>query len=350
MLDLRFFKGFKSATIGEILENVPMFNVDPAYLGVEIRGVATLSSAGLNDIAFLSNAKYKSDLQATKAGAVLVQEAHAEFVPKGTAPLICPHVLIAYARILDYLYPSENFESKIGNLVKISNLAKLPEECVVGDFVTIGDNVRIGQRVKIGSNVVIGDGVVVGDGSRIGDNVTISHAVLGKNVVINSGARIGESGFGMIPLSNEVCYIKQLGRVIIGDNVRIGANTTIDRGSLEDTEIGANTIIDNLVQIGHNVKIGSCSIIVSQVGIAGSTRVGDHSVLAGQVGVAGHLVIGNNVTIAAKSGVAGNIPDGSVYAGIPAKDARLWRRESALLKSIAANREQKLKKATAGGE
>lgn len=338
MLDLRFFKKLRVVTLGELQEKIGIFKLDKKFCDVEISGVETLEKAGPGDLAFFSNVKYKDVLSKTKASAVLVNEAALKFVPESVVPLVCGHALIAYAKILDYLYPNENFETKISSLVKISNLTKLPEECVVGDFVTIGDNVSIGTKVKIGSNVVIGDGVVIGENSSIGDNVTLSHCILGKNVVINSGARIGESGFGIIPLPNEVCYIKQLGRVVIGDNVRIGANTTIDRGTLEDTEIGRNTIIDNLVQIGHNVKIGECSILVSQVGVAGSTRIGNSSVLAGQVGVAGHLVIGNNVTIAAKSGVAASIPDGSVYAGIPARDAMEWRREVAMLKRAVKNR------------
>lgn len=338
MLDMRFFKKFNAVTIGELHANVPLFDVSEKFYNVEIKNVETLAKAGPGDLSFFSNRKYKDDLVNTRASAVLVSEQWVQFVPESVAPLICKHALIAYAKILDYMYPNENFQAKIGSLVKISNLTKLPEECVVGDFVKIGDNVTIGNRVKIGSNVVIGDGVVIGENSTIGDNVTLSHCILGKNVVVNSGARIGESGFGIIPLKDDVCYIKQLGRVVIGDNVRIGANSTIDRGTLDDTEIGRNTIIDNLVQIGHNVKIGEEAIIVSQVGIAGSTRVGNRSVLAGQVGVAGHLVIGNNVTIAAKSGVAGNIPDGAVYAGIPAKDAGLWRREVALMKNLVRNR------------
>lgn len=338
MLDLRFFKKLKVVTIGELVENTHVFKVDPKYYDTVINGIATLCNANIGDLAFFSNVKYKDDLINTKATAVLVTEDASKFVPTSAIPLISENALLAYAKVLDYMYPNEHFESKIGSLVKISNLTKLPDECIVGDFVSIGDNVSIGNRVRIGSNVVIGDGVVIGDNSYIGDNVTLSHCILGQNVVINSGARIGESGFGIIPLQNSVCYIKQLGRVVVGDNVRIGANTTIDRGALEDTTIGNNTIIDNLVQVGHNVKIGEGCILVSQVGIAGSTKIGNRAVLAGQVGVAGHLVIGNNVTIAAKSGVAASIPDGAVYAGIPAKDINIWRREVALLKNMVKNR------------
>lgn len=338
MLDSRFFKKFNKVTVKDLLNNVPMFSVDEEYLDIQISNVETLKNANKGDLAFLSNKKYKDDLLNTKASAVIVNKEFKEYVPSGTAALVADHVLIVYAKILDYIYPKENFESKIGDLVKISNLTKIPEKCKIGNFVSIGENVKIGDMVTIGSNVVIKDGVEIGDNCNIGDNVTIGNSIIGNNVVINSGARIGESGFGIIPLKNEVCYIKQLGRVIIGNNVRIGSNTTIDRGSLDDTVIGNNTIIDNLVQIGHNVKIGECCIIVSQVGIAGSTLIGNNSVLAGQVGVAGHIVIGNNVTIAAKSGVASSIPDGSVYAGIPAKDAVLWRKESALLKNLVKNR------------
>jgi len=206
------------------------------------------------------------------------------------------------------------------------------------EFIPSHSKVKIGNNVWLGENVTILKGVEIGDNTTIGDSVSISHAIIGNNVIINSGARIGESGFGILPTKTGLKYIKQLGRVIISDNVRIGANTTIDRGSINDTFIGKGTIIDNLVQIGHNVKIGEHSVIVSQVGISGSTEIGNCSTLAGQVGVAGHLKIGNNVTIAAKSGVTNDIPDGAIYGGFPAIDIKMWRKQVATLNIMTKNR------------
>jgi UDP-3-O-[3-hydroxymyristoyl] glucosamine N-acyltransferase len=174
--------------------------------------------------------------------------------------------------------------------------------------------------------------------------VVISHSIIGNNVLINSGTCIGESGFGIIPTGKEMVYIRQLGRVIVGDRVRIGANVTIDRGSIDDTIIGNDTIIDNLVQIAHNVHIGDRSILVAQVGIAGSTKIGNDVVLAGQVGVSGHIEIGDGAIAAAKSGIASSVEAGKIVGGIPAVDVNTWKRQAAFLKmSVTQKKSNSLK-------
>lgn len=338
MLDSRFYKNFKAMTIKEILD-VSSLKTDPeTNLDTVICNIATLHDAKQNDLSFFHNVRYKEDLKRTNATAVIVSPEFKDLCPKSTIALVSNFPLLDFVNVVDAMYPTDEFKTKISSLVKISNLAKLSSDCEIGDFVSIGDNVKIGNKVKIGNNVTIRDGVEIGDNTVIGDSVSISHAIIGKDVIINSGARIGESGFGILPTKTGLRYIKQLGRVIISDNVRIGANTTIDRGSINDTFIGKGTIIDNLVQIGHNVKIGEHSVIVSQVGISGSTEVGNGTTLAGQVGVAGHLKIGNNVTIAAKSGVTNDIPDGSIYGGFPAIDIKMWRKQVATLNIITKNR------------
>jgi len=340
MLDSRFYKQFKAMTIKDILE-VSSLKVTPgANLDTVISSIATLKDAKEGELSFFHNKKYKSDLAGTNASAVIVPEEFKDLCPAKTIALISAAPLMDFVNVVDTMYPTEEFKSQISSLVKISNLARLSSDCEIGDFVSIGDNVKIGHHVKIGNNVTIRDGVEIGDNTVIGDSVSISHSIIGKNVIINSGARIGESGFGILPTKTGLKYIKQLGRVIICDNVRIGANTTIDRGSINDTFIGKGTIIDNLVQIGHNVKIGEHSVIVSQVGISGSTEIGSGTTLAGQVGVAGHLKIGNNVTIAGKSGVTNDIPDGSIYGGFPAIDVKLWRKQVATLNIMTKNRKK----------
>jgi UDP-3-O-[3-hydroxymyristoyl] glucosamine N-acyltransferase len=196
----------------------------------------------------------------------------------------------------------------------------------------VGENVTIGAHGRIGAMVVIGDGVQIGRHVRIGPHASLSHALVGDRVYIYPGVRIGQDGFGFAVTPDGFFTVPQLGRVVIEDDVEIGANSTIDRGALEDTVIGAGTRIDNLVQIGHNVRIGRSCVIVAQVGISGSVILEDHVVLAGQVGVAGHLRIGTGSRIGAKSGVIADVPPRSELAGAPAQPAKTFFRELATIR------------------
>lgn len=330
MIDRRFFGEIKKIKASE-LAVICGFKI-VGGVDFEISSVATLKHATEKDLSFFGNKKYKEDLKNTMAGAVIITEADVPSLPENTMALVTQNVMIGYAKALQVLcYPEEHL-SHICQTAVVSETAKIGANCYIGDYVKIGDDVEIGNNVVIENNTVIEKGCKIGDNGLIRNNVTISHSIIGKNVIINSGARIGESGFGIIPTGREMVYVKQLGRVIIGDRVRIGSNTTIDRGSIEDTEIGSDTIIDNLVQIAHNVKIGERSILVSQVGIAGSSKIGNGVILAGQVGVAGHLEIGDGVMAAAKSGIASSIEAGKIVGGIPAVDAGIWKRQAAFLK------------------
>jgi UDP-3-O-[3-hydroxymyristoyl] glucosamine N-acyltransferase len=246
--------------------------------------------------------------------------------------LVCPNAMVGYANALDVLYPRKEHKSRICATAIIHKSAKLGIGCSIGERVIIEENVVIGDDVIVGHGCVIERNCKIGNGVRIGNNVSISHSIIGNSVLINSGTCIGESGFGIIPSEKKMVYIRQLGRVIIGDRVRIGANTTIDRGSIEDTAIGNDTIIDNLVQIAHNVCIGKRSILVAQVGIAGSAKIGNDVILAGQVGVCGHIEIGDGVIASAKSGIASSVSAGKTVGGIPAVDVDTWRRQVAFLK------------------
>lgn len=330
MIDNRFFKEIKKVKISELAVVCGLKIVGNGDF--EISSVATLKHATEKDLSFFSNKRYKNDLKNTKAGAVIISEADLSDLPKNIIALVSPNVMISYAKALSVLcYPDDQI-AHICQTAVISDTAKVGKNCYIGDYVKIEDDVEIGDNVVIGSNTVIEKGCKIGDNGLIRNNVTISHSIIGSNVIINSGARIGESGFGIIPTGNGMVYIKQLGRVIIGDRVRVGSNTTIDRGSIEDTVIGNDTIIDNLVQIAHNVTIGDKSILVSQVGIAGSSKIGNGVILAGQVGVAGHIEIGDGSIAAAKSGIASSIEPGKVVGGIPAVDAGIWKRQAAFLK------------------
>lgn len=343
MIDKRFFPKTKKIKISELAVICDLKIIagngggdgapDLDNRDFEIADVATLQSAKPNELSFFGNRKYLEELKNTQAGAVILPESAIEYLPKSSIGLITSgNPMLNYGRALDVLYPEEGYVHHISSRAKIHESAKIGKNCYIGDNVYIGEDVEIGDDVIVGTNSIIGRGCIVGAGSRIRSNVTISHTIMGEHAIINSGARIGESGFGIIPAGDKMMYIKQLGRVIIGNRVRIGANTTIDRGSVEDTMIGDDTIIDNLVQIGHNVHIGKMCIIVAQVGIAGSTKIGDGVVLAGQVGIAGHVKIGDGVVAAAKSGIAGDIAAGQIVGGIPAVDVNIWKRQAAFLK------------------
>lgn len=302
---------------------------------VVIRNVATLEKATSGCLTFFSNPKYLNMLDKTRADVIVVSQEYSNVRVSGTL-IVCKNAMIGYAKILQKLYPEVIDEVFIDDTACISQSVVVPKSCSIGRFACIQDGVILGENVKIGAHSIIYNNVHIGANTVVGDSVSLSHSYVGNNCNIHCGARIGQSGFGILNsgIDKGILPIKQLGRVIIGDYVRIGANTTIDRGSIDDTVIGDCTIIDNLVQIGHNVKIGRNCVIVSQVGIAGSTEIGDMVTIGGQVGIAGHIKIGNRVMVAAKSGISNNISDGSIVGGIPAMEIGAWRRQVATLRRL----------------
>ncbi|MDR2723710.1 MAG: UDP-3-O-(3-hydroxymyristoyl)glucosamine N-acyltransferase [Holosporaceae bacterium] len=304
----------------------------------QIYGIATLENASEKDLSFFGNKKYLHALRKTTAGVVIITENNISDLPAGVIGLVYPNVMIGYANALNILYPASERSPLISATARIHKSARIGTGCDIGEYVIIEENVEIGNDVVIGHNCVIEKNCRIGNGGRIRNNVTISHSIIGNNVLINSGACIGESGFGIIPTGSEMIYVQQLGRVIIGDGVRIGANTTVDRGSIGDTIIDNNTIIDNLVQVAHNVCIGERSVLVAQVGIAGSTKIGNDVVIAGQVGVSGHIEIGDGAIVTAKSGIASSIDAGKIVGGIPAVDVDIWRRQVAFLKMAVSRK------------
>ena len=342
-MDSRFFGNLKKVNVKE-LAVICEFKIAGSDRDFEISGISTLNNAKNTELAFFGNKKYRADFKNTKAGAVIITEKNIEDLPEGTIGLVCANVMIGYARALEILCYPETHLSHVCASARVHESAEIGKDCYIGEGVIIEENVKIGENSVIGHHSVIQKGCVIGKNARIGNNVSISHSIIGENVIINSGARLGESGFGIIPSASGMVYVKQIGRVLIGNNVRIGANTTIDRGSVEDTTIGNDTIIDNLVQLGHNVSIGEKSIIVAQVGIAGSTKIGNGVVLAGQVGVAGHIEIGDGVMAAAKSGIAASIEPGQIVGGIPAVEAHTWKRQVSFLRSAVTKKHTEEKK------
>jgi UDP-3-O-[3-hydroxymyristoyl] glucosamine N-acyltransferase len=288
-----------------------------------ITGVAPLDRAGPADLSFLASPKYLKLTGSTAAGLLLVSRALAERCVGITPRVIVDDVHRALARILPALYPEAAPEPGIHPLADVAADASLGEDITVGPYAVIGAAAVLGARVRVGAHVVIGTACDVGDDVVLHAHVTLYPRVrIGARSILHSGVRVGVDGYGYAFADGVHHKVPQVGECVIGEDVEIGANTTIDRGSVGATEIGNGVKIDNLVHIAHNVRIGEHSLIIAQVGIAGSTTVGSYVTLAGQAGIPGHVTIGDRATIAAQAGVFGDVPAGETYSGYPARPHR----------------------------
>ena len=340
MSDPIFFTAAGGLTLADVAAVAGATLPEGADPDFRLDGAAPLESAGPSELAYMDNARYGDALAATRAGACLVSPRFAARCPAGTVSLISRDPYRAYAVLLgrlhpDALRPGSQFGARgIAPGAHVHPDARLEEGVAVDPGAVIGPGAEIGTGTVIGPNAVIGPGVRIGRDCAIGAGTTLSHALLGNRVIVHPGARLGQDGFGF---AMGVSHLKvpQIGRVIVQDDVEIGANTTIDRGASRDTVIGEGTKIDNLVQIAHNVVIGRHCVIVSGVGISGSTTLEDYVVLGGQVGVVGHLRIGRGSQIAGSSNVNRDVPPGSRWGGTPAKPVRAWFRELTTLARLA---------------
>ena len=305
-----------------------------------IEDVARLEDAGPDDISFLDNPHYLDALAATAAGACIVSSRHADAAPDGTALLIAEEPYKTYAKVARAFYPAVPAVAGRAASAVVDATATLGAGCSIAAGAVIEAEAELGARCSVGANAVVGRAVRIGDDAIVGACVSLSHCTIGDRVTIHPGVRIGQDGFGFAPDPRGHVKVPQLGSVIVGDDVEIGANTTIDRGSAADTVIGAGTWIDNLVQIAHNVRLGRGCVIVACAGIAGSTWLGDHVTVGGGTGIGGHLRIGDGAMIAGMSGVIKDIPPGAQYGGCPAVPIRDWHRQTVELKRIAAMRGQ----------
>jgi UDP-3-O-[3-hydroxymyristoyl] glucosamine N-acyltransferase len=310
-----------------------------AAAGRLIEDVAPLETAGPRDVTFFDNRKYTDAFTRSRAAAAFVDERATDKAPRGMALLVSREPYKAFARAARAFYPESEPRPGRAPSAIIDPTATVPADCEIGPYVVIEAGARIGARCRIGPNTVIAAAVELGDDCRIAANVTLSHCLIGSRVVLHPGVRIGQAGFGFALDPNGPVKVPQLGRVIIGDDVDIGANTTIDRGSGHDTVIGSGTMIDNLVQIGHNVAIGRGCVLSGQVGISGSTRLGDFVMAGGQVGLAGHLTIGSGARIAAKSGLMRDVAAGETVGGNPAVPMRLFMKQVAILQRLARKKD-----------
>jgi UDP-3-O-[3-hydroxymyristoyl] glucosamine N-acyltransferase len=289
----------------------------------EITGVAPLDRAGPADLSFLADAKYLKQLEGTAAGLLLVSRSLLPRCTVAVPRLVVEDAHRALAVLLPALYPEAGAESGIHGTAVIGRGVQLGGGAFVGPYAVIGADAVIGERARIGPHCVVGEAAEVGDDVVLHDHVTLYPRVrVGPRSILHSGVRVGVDGFGYAFSGGAHRKVPQVGGCVIGADVEIGANTTIDRGSVGATEIGDGVKIDNLVHIGHNVRIGDHSLIIAQVGIAGSTTVGQYVTLAGQAGIPGHIAIGDRATVAAQAGVFGDVPAGATYSGYPARPHR----------------------------
>ena len=299
-----------------------------------LTGIAPLHAAEPDQVSFLDNRKYTKALEATRAGAVIVHPDMAPLVPPATVPIVTTDPHAAWARAAALFFPVPPAQPGIHPAAIVSPDASVDPTAEIGPLAVVGARAQIGPRCRVAPLAVIGEGVMLGRDCRIGAHASLSHAIVGDRVVIYPGARIGQDGFGFAMTSEGFISVPQLGLVVIEDDVEIGANTTIDRGSLRDTIVGAGTRVDNLVQIGHNVQIGRCCVIVAQVGISGSTTLEDFVMLGGQAGLVGHVRIGTRARVGAQAGVTNDVPAGADYLGSPAEPMRAFLKGVATLRRL----------------
>jgi len=291
--------------------------------GTTVSGVAPLDRAGPGDISFVAQPRYAPLFRDTRAGVVLIVADLADS-PSGVLSRVVvakPHD--ALMQLLPKFYPELERAPSIHPTARVGRGARIGSDVTLDEYAVVGPGASLGDGVWIGAHAVIGEGARVGERSRIYPNVTVYAGTdIGARVRVRSGAVLGSDGFGYVFRGGEHAKISHVGRCIIGDDVEIGANTTVDRGSIDDTVIGAGTKIDNLVQIGHNVRIGRLCLIMAQVGIAGSAHIEDGCVLAGQAGIGGHITIGAGARIGGQAGVFGDVPPGESWSGYPARPHR----------------------------
>lgn len=342
MADSRFYDNTGALTLARIAE-ITGGRIATGASGDLIADVAALDHAHPGQLSYCEGIKFKGALQRARASAVLVPEAMLTFVPATTAAIVCAHPALGLAKVAHVLYPNpSHFWSKDKPpIAPIAPSARVGEGTIIAPNVFLGEDVEIGNDCIVAFGAVIGRGVRIGHNASIGPHVSISHALIGDRCIIHGGTRIGQDGFGYIGGPGGRFKIPQLGRVIIQDDVEIGANTTIDRGAFDDTIIGEGSKIDNLIQLGHNTRLGRGCVIAAQAGFSGSITLGDGVALGGQVGIADHVKIGSGAYIAAKSGVTRSLEGGQVYGGFPAKPVKQWRREVAAVSRLAKGKRTK---------
>jgi len=307
----------------------------PSAGDIEIESAAGLDQAGPGQVTFLSNPRYTSRVKTTRASAIYVGE-DVEVARDDIALLRAKDPYLAFTRAMIVFHPGQDFESYWDPTAVIDSSTRIPKEVFIDAHVAIGKNVVIGDRVRIHANVTIYDNVTIGDHSEIHSGVAIrENSVLGRRVIVHNNAVIGSDGFGFAK-DEERRWLKipQTGRVVIEDDVEIGAGTTIDKASTGETRIKRGAKLDNLVQVGHSCEVGEDALLCAQVGMAGSSRVGDRVILTGQVGIGGHITVGDDAILYPQSGVPNDVAAGEVLVGTPAFEVSAFWRAIAVFKKL----------------
>ena len=313
MSDISFFVPTGPYNINELSKDFSIHNDK-----ILIKDLKTLDKANKNHISFLNSPDYIDLAKKTKASACLTTFNLKKYLPKSCLVIVVKNVLFSVAEISKKFYPNADVDYPDQSLQEIDEINSDFKTVIFGKNIFLGKNVKIGSNTIVGSNTIIEHDVQINKNCVIGANVTIRNSIIGNDVVIQDGSKIGVKGFGFIPVKGKNFRFPHIGRVLINDNVEIGANCTIDRGSIGDTVIEKNTFLDNQVHVAHNVRIGENCMIAGQVGFAGSTSIGNNVSIGGQAGVSGHLKIGNNVRSGGGSGVVKDIADGTTVMGYPA--------------------------------
>ena len=335
MPDARFYEDLGPVSLGELAALAGAELADAGAAGRSITGVAPLDRAGATDISFLVDKKHASALAGSTAGACFAPAALAGEAPSGCVVLVTRLPQYGFAQAADRLHRQRGFSH---DAPARDPSAEIEDDVRLGPGVVLGPGVQIGRGTVIGPNTVIGAGVAIGRDCVVGANVSISFALIGDRVKVYAGVVIGEPGFGAAAGPTGVVDLPQLGRVIIQDQVTIGANSCVDRGAWEDTVIGESTKVDNFVQIAHNVQIGRNCVIAGHSGISGSCVIGDGVQMGGRVGLADHLTIGAGARLAANSGLMHDVPAGETWCGIPAVPIRKFMRQVAIISRMAESR------------
>lgn len=331
MTDDRFFPRSGPFSLGFIAECAKVALSPEAPRDLMIRGIAPLDSAGAEELSVFCDARHAAAFAATRAAVVVTSDKLSQHPHNDAWLLVARDPRFAFAAIGLLFHPRTPGGAGVHAAAQVDPSAVIGKNCRIDAGAVIGPQVRLGANSHVAANAVIGMAVEIGPGSVIGSNASVSHALIGAGVRVGSGAVVGGEGFGIVPGPAGLMCSAQIGRVIIGDNVRIGGNCTIDRGAVGDTIVGDNTMFDNLVQIAHNVRIGRNCIFAGQAGVAGSTVIGDNVMVGGQAAISDHLKVGSNARVAGKSGVMRDVAEGEVVAGYPAVPVRQWHRQTASL-------------------
>jgi len=332
MPDARFFETAPALSLAALcnLTGAALQRGDPAQT---VSNAAPLVQADERSVAFLGDPKYRDQLSQTHAAAVFLADRHAALAPDGCALLVTPTPQAAWALAARAIHSPRPLPDQVRGAD-----IRLEEFVVLGPGVVLGDGVAIGRGTRIGANTVIGPGVQIGRDCDIGPNVTLAFSLIGDRVRIGPSSVVGEAGFGVTGNASGLIDIPQLGRVILQDDVSVGANTCIDRGAWDDTVIGEGSKIDNLVQVGHNCRLGRHVILAGHTGLSGSVTIGDGAQLGGRAGVTDHISVGRGTRIAAASMVMNSVPDGETWGGQPARPIRRFLRETVWLAKQAGKR------------